>query len=65
MYNNIAFRKGDFAMKKILLTLIFVGFFTPASLASYTYVFDSYASLPSLHGTETMLVTGNGGGGGG
>ena len=31
--------------------------------ASYTYVIDTYQLLPDLFGTESMLITNNGGGG--
>lgn len=48
-------------MKRILLALILVGICTPVSLASYTYVSDTYGPVPDLHGTETLLMTDQGG----
>ena len=51
-------------MKNLLLVLVLVGICTSVSLAGYTYTIDSYTSLPDLSGTKTMLITGNGGGGG-
>ena len=49
-------------MRKIILPLVLIAACANA-MASYTYEISSYQTLPDLHGTETMLVTGNGGGG--
>lgn len=50
-------------MKKAILYILFVCLFTSMSFATYTYTITEYQALPSLEDDETMLVTGQGGGG--
>ena len=47
-------------MKKLIILLAAV-LCSSVSLASYTYTITEYQSLPSLDGTETLLMTGEGG----
>jgi hypothetical protein len=48
-------------MKKLIYSL-FVCLFISTVSASYTYVIDTYQSLPDLIGMQSMLITGQGGG---
>jgi hypothetical protein len=50
-------------MKKLFFFIVFVCLFVSTGRATYTYVIDTYQTLPQLTGTDTMLITGNGGGG--
>jgi hypothetical protein len=47
-------------MKRLLLALIAVGVCTSVSFA-YTYEVDTFGPIPDLHGTETLLMTDQGG----
>lgn len=51
-------------MKKSILYIPFVCLFVPVSLGTYTHTITTYQLLPDLTGTESMLITGQGGGGG-
>jgi hypothetical protein len=62
-YNTIELEK-DRTMKKSILYILFVCLFVSTGWASYTYVINTYQSLPDLTGTQSMLITGQGGGGG-
>jgi hypothetical protein len=50
-------------MKKVTAYILFVGLFTSMSFATYTYTITDYQMLPNLNGTESMLITDQGGGG--
>jgi hypothetical protein len=50
-------------MKKTILCISFVCLFVPMSFATYTYTITEYQILPSLSGTQSMLITNQGGGG--
>lgn len=49
--------------KQIITHCLLVCLFASPILADYTYVVDSYQVIPSLYGTESLLVFENGGGG--
>ncbi len=49
-------------MKKTIFYILFVCLFISNTMG-YTYVITTYQTLPDLSGTQSMLITGNGGGG--
>lgn len=49
-------------MKKVFLHIMIICLFVSVSFASYTYTITEYQMLPSLTGTQSMLITDNGGG---
>jgi hypothetical protein len=50
-------------MKKTLLYIMIVCLSAPVSFGADTSTITEYQLLPNLYGTESMLITGNGGGG--
>lgn len=49
-------------MKPLVVALIVLGMIGNLSADDYTYIIDTYQTLPDLFGTETMLITNQGGG---
>jgi hypothetical protein len=48
--------------KKLMLYMLFVCIFVSVS-GAYTYTITEYQTLPDLFGSQSMLITGQGGGG--